>query len=415
MISVNIIGTCILRDIFNYNKDDHIAVKKFVQSISPYAAVSKGNIIKDKELFYKTLEKIKKSNFFKRNLRLDLERATFDFLFEEKSDYLFMDMGGCRFDLFFFPQSNTYASKSNIYNEVFISGVLEKCHQIDTDTIPDKIMYDLLDKYIETILKEYHQENIILFEIKAIPNRLTSQNNIVLREHNWSNKASRRIEKAYNYIKQKLPRCHIIEFPNGVLADEKHIWGPSVLHYVKEYYEYAYNGIKIIFSNIPLETEKAALSTLKSYYESLLYNKYEASFINSLKQYDEKVDTSKRLIKYVEYFTDLLLDEKKLKKIINYFTENNIKNCAFYGATYVGKFLIDYLRKNRPELRIDYLVENSNLKDYNGVPFIKRTANEFPPTDVIIISDLVNKDLLAKKLTDMGVKANITDVYKILE
>lgn len=40
MIKVNIIGTCVLRDIFNYNKADDIVVKKFVQSISPYAAVS---------------------------------------------------------------------------------------------------------------------------------------------------------------------------------------------------------------------------------------------------------------------------------------------------------------------------------------------------------------------------------------
>lgn len=414
MLNLNIIGTCILRDIFNYNEDSNIVVKKFVQSVSPYAAVSTGNIIKDKELFYKTLQELDKSNFYKRNLRLDIERGVFDFLFGEKSDYLFMDIACCRFDLYYFPQSNTYASKSNIYNAIFTSGTLEECYQIDTDTIPDNLQYNLLDRYIDTLLKEYSPENIVLFEIKATPKLLTTNKLVVLKDYDWSIKANRRIEKAYNYVKQKLHGCHIIEFPNGVVADERHIWGPGVLHYVKEYYDYAYNAIKIVFSKLPLDVEKEALSSLKTYYENLIYNKYDAQNINTLKKYNEQIEVSKRLTKYVEYFTDLLLNEEKLKKVLNYFTENEIKNCAFYGATYVGKFFIDYLKKNLPELTIDYLVED-NIKDYNGVPYIKRSAKEFPPTDVIVVSDINNRDKVVKKLTDMGVKAKITDVYKILE
>lgn len=415
MINVNIIGTCVLRDIFNYNKDNDIVVKKFVQSISPYAAVSTGDIIKDKELFYKTLEELNQSRFNKRNLRLDIEKGVFDFLFGEQSDYLFIDMAGCRYDLYYFPQSNTYASKNNIYNAIFNNGILEECHQIETEAIPEDIKYNLLDKYIDTILKEYRPENIILFEVKATPKRLTRKKLIVLKEQDWANKSNRRIEKAYNYVKQKLHGCHIIEFPNGVVADEQHIWGPGVLHYVKEYYEYAYNAIKIVFSKLPLDVEKEALSSLKAYYENLIYNKYNDLWIDTLKKYNEQTDLSKRLTKYVEYFTDLLLNEEKLKKVVNYFNENEIKNCAFYGATYVGKFLIDYLKKNLPELTIDYLVEDNNLNDYNGVPYIKRSAKEFPPTDVIVVSDIINREKVVKKLTDMGVKAKITDVYKILE
>ena len=414
MTNINIIGTCVLRDVFNYNKDDDIVVKKFVQSISPYAAVSTGDIIKDKERFYKTLEELNQSNFYKRNLRLDIERGAFDFLFGEQSDYLFIDMACCRFDLYYFPRSNTYASKSNIYNAIFNSGILEECHHIETEAIPEDIGYNLLDKYIDTLLKKYRPENIVLFEIKATPKLSITNQLVVLRDFDWSIKANRRIEKAYNYVKQKLHGCHIIEFPNGVVADEQHIWGPGVLHYVKEYYDYAYNAIKIVFSKLPLDVEKEALSSLKAYYENLLYNKYDTLNINTLKKYNEQIEVSKRLTKNINYFTDLLLNEEKLKKVVNYFTENEIKNCAFYGASYVGKFLIDYLSKHLPELTVDYLVED-NIKDYNGVPYIKRSAKEFPPTDVIVVSDINNRDKVVKKLTDMGVKAKITDVYKILE
>lgn len=362
------------------------------------------------------MEKINKSNFYKRNLRLDIEKGVFDFLFGEKSDYLFMDIASCRYDLYYFPQSNTYASKSNIYDEIFTSGeILEGCYQINTDTIPDDVCYNLLDKYIDTLLKEYRPENIILFDIKASPKRLTKNKLIALREQDLSIKANRRIEKAYNYVKQKLPGCHIIEFPNGVVADEQHIWGPSVLHYVKEYYEYAYNAIKIIFSKLPLEAEKEALSSLKTYYENLIYNKYNDIWIDTLKKCSEQIDLSKRLIKYVEYFTDLLLNEEKLNKVVNYFTENKIKNCAFYGASYVGKFLIDYLSKHLPELTIDYLVEEINVKDYNGVPYIKKSASKFPETDLIIISDVMYIEAIYKKLNDMQIKAKVIDVFNILK
>ena len=415
MINLNIIGTCILRDIFNYNKDENIAVKKFVQSVSPYAAISQGNLIKNQDLFNRKLDEFNTSKFYKRNVKLDIEKSVFDFLFGERADYLFMDMACCRFDLYFFPKSNAYASKNYIYNEIFTNGVLEECYEVNTDTIPEDILNNLLDKYIDNILKEYHPEDIVLFEIKAIPKTLTQNKNIMLREQDWSNKSNRRIEKAYKYVKQKLLGCHIIEFPNGVLTDEQHIWGPGVLHYVKEYYEYAYNALKIIFSKLPFEAEKAALSSLKHYYENLLYNKYDTFYIETLKKYNEQINLSKRLTKYVDYFVDLLLNENKLNNIINFFKENNIKHCAFCGATYIGKFLIDYLRKKLPELKIDYLIENSNLNDYKNVPYIKRSASEFPSTDIIIISDVLNKDTMIKKLVDTGVKAKITDVYALLE
>lgn len=416
MIDINILGTCVLRDIFNYNKNTEFCVKKFVQDISPYAIGGEENLIKDDVKFNINFENLNLANFIKRNLKLDLTSKTIEFISSENSDYLFIDLACCRYDLYFFPDKNSYTTKTlNNYEKLNITDCLEKYKEINTDQLSEQTIYRLLDNYIDIILKLYNIEKIILFDIKAIPYTLLKNGKeIKLSKLDLSDKYNRRIEKAYNYVKQKLHGCHIIEFPNGVVADEQHIWGPGVLHYVKEYYEYAYNAIKIVFSKLPLDVEKQALSSLKAYYENLIYSKYNDIWIDTLKKYNEQTDLSKRLTKYVEYFTDLLLNEEKLKKVVNYFTENEIKNCAFYGATYVGKFLIDYLKKNLPELTIDYLVED-NIKDYNGVPYIKRSAKEFPPTDVIVVSDINNRDKVVKKLTDMGVKAKITDVYKILE
>lgn len=51
MFNFNIFGVCVLRDIFNFVKDENFCVKKYAQFISPYTlgGESKTSIIKDRE------------------------------------------------------------------------------------------------------------------------------------------------------------------------------------------------------------------------------------------------------------------------------------------------------------------------------------------------------------------------------
>ena len=65
------------------------------------------------------------------------------------------------------------------------------------------------------------------------------------------------------HFSAKLHGCHIIEFPDHVLADQGHQWGLGELHYMDFYYEYGAACIEVIMRGLPDDEEKARLSVLK--------------------------------------------------------------------------------------------------------------------------------------------------------
>lgn len=416
MIDVNIFGVCIIRDIFNLPQNDTFSVKKYAQFISPYALSGNSNIIKDSASLEKYIDDYNTSNFKKRNLKIDLTKTLSDFLSEAKSDYLLIDVACSRFDLYWFPDKKTYTTKSLICDEIYDKDFLDKNLLVDTDSLSDDLAYKLLDVYCENILKLYKPEQIILFEIKALHYMLVKEKNKII---NWgveqSKKYNRRIKRAYDYVKLKLSGCHIIEFPNGTLLDENHYLGSAVLHYIQDYYNYCYDALKIISNKLPLEVEKISLINLKYHYEHLMYDKYINVLKDTLKYYADKEALGLRLSKYVTYFKDLLLDEQKRKNIVNFFSNNNISSCAFYGASEISRFLISYFKVFIPNLKIDYIIEETNLKSYENIPYIGRYSLSYPETELIIISDIVYIKEIYKKLNDMNINAQITDVYKLLK
>ena len=418
MYNFNILEVCVLRDIFNYVKDDSFSVKKYAQFISPYTFGNdtKTSIIKDREQLENYINNFDTSNFKKRNLKLDLDKTTFRFIEEYSADYLLIDVACCRYDLYYFPDKNIYTTKNDICPQIYNGNFLEYCELVNTDTLSDNVIEESLEKYCSNILSLYKPEQIILFDIKAVSNSLNKAGNIMLKGWDLAEKYNRRMKKAFDVVKNKLSGCHIVEFPNGILSDESHYLGFAVLHYIPEYYEYAHHALQIILNKLPFDVEKIALHYLRSDYEQKIIEKYNPLFNASLKRYADIEMDAKRRIKYVEYFKKLLLDEKKFENLVNYFRTNNISNCAFYGASEISRFLIDYLRKSLPDININYIVENSPLDKYNNtVPYISRNASSFPETDLIIISDVLYIDAIYKKLNNLKVTAKLTDVFSIIE
>lgn len=77
-----------------------------------------------------------------------------------------------------------------------------------------------------------------------------------------------RMKLCFDYVKEYLKGCHIIEFPDNVVGDINHKWGRALLHYVQEYYDYALKAVDIITQNTDGNVdEKVALEQLKVSYE----------------------------------------------------------------------------------------------------------------------------------------------------
>jgi len=100
MTSINILGTCICRDVFRVSDDKDYSIPRFVQSVSPVTvAISEPVIDADYISILEEQKEYPLNNFDKRNIALELTGQAFDFLDEEKADWLMIDMGCCRYEL----------------------------------------------------------------------------------------------------------------------------------------------------------------------------------------------------------------------------------------------------------------------------------------------------------------------------
>ena len=94
---INILGSCISRDIFSYQSNDGgYRISKYSNCYDIFNITGKPVEI-DKELYYQADFKEMMCNFEKRCLYLDLTKNTLNYIREEKSDYLILDPAMCRF------------------------------------------------------------------------------------------------------------------------------------------------------------------------------------------------------------------------------------------------------------------------------------------------------------------------------
>ena len=99
---ISILGICVLRDIFGLHiNDGDYQIERFVQSVSPISTVSETMLQRDIKQEDKEVESIFQglTNFYKRNLMLDLNKYVFSYFSVVHSDYFMIDAGACRYDL----------------------------------------------------------------------------------------------------------------------------------------------------------------------------------------------------------------------------------------------------------------------------------------------------------------------------
>lgn len=414
-VKINILGTCVIRDTFREQGDRGCSIKRFVQSVSPYAAVTGGGVVANEDELERQIAEGKTSNFNKRNLLLDINKKAFDFVREEQADWLLIDMACCRYDLYYFREQDAYTSKTGVLDEIYSSDVLAEHELIDTDTIADDILYALLDRYIEKLKETQSPDKMVLFEIKAGDMMLNKDGKISNFDIERAKRYNRRMDKAFRYVRGRLDGCHVIEFPDEVLLDEGHIWGKANLHYTKDYYQYAYEAFQIIMQCKNPADERVFLDALRQEHERKMREKYKPNWTRTLADRADKGSRLERMYKYLGYFKIVLLNEERCKNLLGNFESGKITHCAFYGASEICRWMVDLIQQRFPAVTVDFIVENTAEKTYKGVPFIKRTAESYPATGLMIIADVMSKDAVYGKLSEMNYTSSVTDVYKLTE
>ena len=282
-----------------------------------------------------------------------------------------------------------------------------------------KMMDQYLPVFFDKILQLYPNYKIIFIE--TIPVDFVLCKTGMIRECKSGRKKvngqfidyyKTRIEYGNKLALEYLSGVHVIEFPEYVLVDENHTWGASRLHYISEYYDYVFEAYKAIAEGFPFEKEKEILRKLKDKCSRKCYSKYSQNLYNTFRVSEEIKSTNFRLMKYIDYFRDILLNTKLSVVRLNLKTKG-IEHCAFYGLSQITIFYIKYFEKEG--ITVDYLIENGKEKQYDGhILRLPRNTIDYPETDLIIIGDIINIPAIEAKLRKIT-RIPFSDVFKLAE
>ena len=423
-ICVNILGTCISRDIFGMQLEDGgYKIGRFIQDVSPIAiGISNFFSFPYEEVEQIIGEEIMGGNFLKRNLILDFIGGAIECLSQTDSDYLLLDMGCCRYDLYKFSSGKVLTKMHNIQKkQLHFFDILAQNNFINEpfDLISDNSdIILLMDRYLpvffEKIKELYPIKRIIFIETKISEFTVTSNGSIRQNPYmsilqNWK----LRIEYANRLAKKYLVGCHWIEFPEWTLSDERHKWGPSALHYGEKYYDYAFSCINEIVKRSDIE--KGQLKEEKKKVEIINKNLFVSALRKTMvdiKEKDTYEQTNQRLIKYCDYFNDLLMNKKKLDRAIFFMNKHKYNSYGIYGLSKVGIFWLEYLEKFG--FKIEFVVENGVKTPYKGfIPVLNRNTRMFPNVDVIIVADILRPEN-AKEYIRRYTKCTVIDIYELI-
>lgn len=251
-ISFDIWGSCVSRDIFEYDTKhaykikSYIARNSIVSALSPKISFDINDIKLD-------------SNFQRRQVINDLEKTSFNQLIENQSDYLLIDFIDERFKLASFKESIITMS-----NEVVLSGIIKTPKFDDrkkTKTWNKKVIYrirginliDYIDMFCEKIRMIYGQDSIIIHKALMSNHYINSKGETIKFEKNHiknNEKVNELLEIMYDRVQVNLPNAHVIDIGNSNIADENHKWGLSPMHYRDEYYIEALDKINYFTKDI---------------------------------------------------------------------------------------------------------------------------------------------------------------------
>ncbi len=236
---VSIYGSCVSRDIINFDNSGAIELSSY-SARSSIATLNKLNISKIiSEKHYDYLENIE-SKFQRRMVESDFSNKIFSIIDSKNYDVLLIDLIDERFHL----------------AEIDGKLVTRSSEFLRAGIKPNKLINNLSDHYLEIWYKgvdsflsavdsEVGLDVIKINKIYWADTATNPKDNLELKEK-WSiDKNNKKLSKMYGYLENILPSQSIIEIPEKLfVADSDHKWGLSPFHYIDDYYKVALEKLK---------------------------------------------------------------------------------------------------------------------------------------------------------------------------
>lgn len=429
-IHISIIGSCIVRDSIGFKEDETTTpeevgyiVDRYAQKQNPISSMDFGKIISDGKSLHESgvLDMMMFStlhDFNKRDFTLDIERNLFDYIFERQSEYLIMDMIPFRCGLFRFGNGEKTTYLTNEYNwyqtavdELKERGYIDMDYQcVDSNDEIIPLIKERIYPYLDKLLERYPADRIILVESKPVEFYIDG-NTIKTFKRSSMDQRQKRADLAFSIAKNYLKGCHIIEFPEYVIADKEHKWGLASSHYSRAYYDYLYDAYDVIMhEHNDMETEHAKLDALKDVCSEEYYGMCLPRMYDSIRRIQGKAETAERCTSYCDYYELIIRETDKGMRLLDYIKSHNYKSCAFFGYNRITKLYIDLLLENG--ISVDYILENSSKTQIGSIPVYRRITLKLPKTDLLIIADMIDFEETKERLESIA-EIPVIGIYDI--
>ena len=295
-ISISIWGTCSSRDAFVFGrKFDREGLAEFqvdcyLETIDPLAALTKSVALTEFRADDPRYDDALKGmpNYHKRIVQIQINKEAFERLGRVHSDWLMLDCGPLRVDLAAYEIRRGGFQTETAYLEHHYVKQLKRLENLGVIPAPDRIVHldeisdedfaARMEDFVQRILGMYDEEHIIINEVRPVKYYLGSERMGAF-DVKEILQFRKNIDRGFAFLKKRLPKAHVIEFPRGVLGSADHQWGLNPFHYVLEYYDYVYEALDLITAGgCTREEEEARLGELKLRCEDLLMAKYESVF-----------------------------------------------------------------------------------------------------------------------------------------
>lgn len=233
-ISISIFGSCVSRDLFEYDKEKKISLCQYVARQSLISAVSAP--LKQENLVL-SLD----SNFQKRMVEMDLLKTAFEYLKSKPSDYLIIDLIDERFPLVCFNGSYFTASNEGVKGYGLFNS-LKKLHKKITNGglfIESNNVDEYIDIFCKKLNELYTNDRIIIHRALLV-DYYTDKNGKTVEFKKNHIKNNKQVNSILNYMYDalvaKLPGVAVIDEMAKTTGDESHKWGLAPMHYQENYY-----------------------------------------------------------------------------------------------------------------------------------------------------------------------------------
>lgn len=270
--SFNILGSCVMRDIWGFRNEIHDdSIKVFIQSNNPLTFIT---LPLSKITPECIMEKDMKStnDVWYRWTVTNAEKIAFDRINSNPTDYILCNLTEIvnpilRIENDFGKYTYLEYQKGVRENDVF---GLPKFNELKSRVISP---YDLPKEYIDeclvyfekSILKQYDPNHIIFFVNYPMTKYITAEGTLKKYKKGKEKQKNDLIKYANkHFIDNVSPNC--IFLPRNAIGNEMHKWGLCDYHYIDEAYDYLFYALNILLGEGQKQDKQKRLKRLERMY-----------------------------------------------------------------------------------------------------------------------------------------------------